>query len=385
MSDSMTQDLKNGILVLFFCLINVGCATSGIEKISPIIMTNAEFSKIDISQPEEQSFFTDLRAQLWADILSGTTVNGKRIYEEDKKLEGPIFTREQAKEAFKYLCKGGKPRKKVEHQFNYVIPKAPSGIALDFAQENTMKNQKIMRRYASNFYNLMAFGHYATRLQRIPSGDYITGLPYIIGRNINDELINTLKNVSVEPKDFSDSDSFESYLTARRFDLGVAPILFWDREKNGSLYASVVDSELIFQRQLAEIRGASGKKESLEERMVRVSEGNIDVIPYELIAIREHYLLLVSETELEAWEKVQRARNSGLAAELPDNLSSGDSPLKASLLLQKRNKIFKSYLLANVAIKESATADPQIMAYKVSLNTEPLCRLGREDTALISQ
>src|SRR5690606_10278166 len=109
----------------------------------------------------------------------------------------------------------------------------------------------------------------------------------------------------------------------------------------------------------------------------RPPQGLREAIPVELFAIGEHFVLAVDGGDYKVWRRVAERRLAGDLTWEAGGVGAQDGPLRQSEILKNARKIWRSYLVSNTGIKETPTENGQVFAYRVSLNTEPLCRSGR--------
>jgi len=303
----------------------------------------------------------------------------------------PLFSESNATDAFKFLCKGGKPRKKVSHQFSFVNPKPKAGMALDDAKDTAEKIHLLRRALVANFYRLLTFGRYSERarmdIDSSQGGSQVPRFPVINLASVDTSKIATEQKrnsvtfegagVTREPDGGLSGDEVGSMIEG--FRPRFAPQIFVGPKSK--LLMTFVDTRSFFKDEIQRVESLP-----VQTTGIIVPGGDmIEVIPFELLAIRQWYALVVTENEASAWASVAKSRMSGLTnKDLPDDLERGGKPLPQSDLLSQVDDIFANFLVANTAIRESTTADGQVFSYALSLNTEPLCRLGRLRTSLES-
>jgi hypothetical protein len=358
-----------------------GCVTSGVE-IVPIAMPRDQFDKLSMKIDQPSIF-----GKAWEKAKN----NG---VERERRLQ-PIFTESQARDAYKYLCKGGKPVRKINHQFQFVVPKVPVGITLTEAKKINASMLRLMHAQVASFYRLLAFGGADERVQGLRVHDSVIKNPrpfpyYMVKASGNaKETLNSLKSMTANLKDdpAAHPDGNDPVLEMMEANNSTfTPILVEIPGKKSERFASFVDVSLF---------GNPGRDKLDHLNFVTPPPGFTEVLPFELWAIREHFVLAVSGAELESWSRVASARFRG---NVDQSLESTDpkqgSPLPTEDLLsdmtENRNNnvtqtIFARYLVSNTSIKEGTTDDGQIFTYDLALNTEPLCRLGRPAQDLLSK
>lgn len=302
-----------------------------------------------------------------------------RTTDSKPTLPPPPFSREEAEGIFKTLCRGGKPRKKVETKVVWVIPHVPAGMALDKALEYTKRHHLLMTQYIANFYELLMFNYHADRLAgrataSTNSKEPPRGKPFlIVGAEGDDPMpfIEILKAGSVDP-------GSSQGLDPQYYSASYAPVLLrFPGSKKPQYAMSIVDPHTFFQT--TQLPGSNQKLELLPR-------GLKERVPLELFAIGEAYTLAVSKGERDAWHEVAQARNKGqIEVSLGKDSVSGGKVMPRSELLSLRKEIWRDYLVSNTSIKESTTDDGQVFAYTLRLTLEPMCRLGRLTTTLTSQ
>jgi hypothetical protein len=357
------------LIVIMLAVTSVGgCATSGPE-IVPIAMPREQFDKLGMKIDQ-----SSIMGKAWEKAKN----NG---VERERQLQ-PQFTEAQAKDAYKYLCKGGKPVKKIDHQFRYVLPKVPVGVTLADAKRVNASILTLMRAHVASFYRLLAFGRADERIQRVRVGPSSTAdmrsrgpFPYYLIKKAgtSKETVESLKSLSANPNEDKVTRQEDPVLIMMKgIESNLTPILIEIAGKKPEYLASVIDIGMFGKLGITEF---AAPPSSFTEAM-----------PYELWAIREHFLLAVSSAEIDSWSLVAGKRTEG---NLDPSLEAGDpkqgSPLPHDKLISDRKKIFSNYLVANTSIDEGTTNDGQVFTFAVALNTEPLCRLGRPAQEFLSK
>ena len=347
-----------------------GCVTK--STVAPVIVGQKDFDQLEVQDKSPSTLF--------------------KKKDSPKPGEQPLFTEAEATKTFKLLCHGGKPKRKVEHKVTFVLPKIPAGMPLDQAQKLTVKYQTMMRAEVANFYRLLAFGHYQERLQNFninPGHDQFTvpGYPYLLlptdDQRKGKSLIEDLESEGVlgnalPTLGLAGMDPVGGVLADDRPK--VYPLLVQNDEKRRPYVMSFAGPKFYGER-FAKVTTSDSR--DLEKGMTPA--GFTEVVPFELLAIREHYVIAISRAESEAWDKIAAKRRNGLLdAQLSQDRAIGGVVLPHSKLLNSKDQIFTDFLIANTKIVESATEDGQVFEYQVSLNTEPLCRAGRPSSALLS-
>ena len=360
------------LCILFMVVVMWGCSTSTSKtmEIGPLAMSESEFAKVGVSK--SGSSVGGVFGKAWAEAKRNAESGGDQ---EASKLSRQ-FTSDQARQAFKYLCKGGKPRREVSHQFNFVIPKPPAGLPLSKAGEISETYQKWTNAYVASFYRLLSFGRADERMQKPVNYMRFSNIPgpfpfLMVSSDLTStEFFARLKENRITEPRIGEEDKIEVMM--KGFETPVVPVLFRVGSKNRKYIATFLP--------------ASDFGDPADNEVVNPLQGFQEIFPYELWSIRENYLLSVSEEEKDSWFQIYRSRREG---DINNSLNQIEQKFGNAIpherLLEERNRIFAYYLVSNTSITQSSTDDGQIQAYKVSLNTEPLCRLGRPDVDFLSK
>jgi hypothetical protein len=320
-----------------------GCRST---EITPLVITTEEFKTLGIPQrlsPVDHYFLN----------LKNISIESHGA--NQSKLPAPHFTERHAASALEFLCDGPKPKRAVTQQFKFILPRPPTGLPLNTAAEISDRFRNWMRAYSAGFFRVLAFGRVDDRFQQIVPRMF----PYffVVEDEDFDGILSRFEDHRLHSTSVPYVDVIGRMMSGRET---LTPILIKSSSKNPRLVATFAD-----------VTTLGG---SLLSPFFWLTEG----IPFELSALREHYALAVSSAEADAWKVVAEKRWQGdLKNSLNGQVDLDGPAMTHQRLLEDKDRIWVDYFLANTAVKQGATESGQIVAFKVTLNTEPLCRMAR--------
>ena len=283
---------------------------------------------------------------------------------------GTYLSAQEASSILAGLCQGRKPRSKVEHQVQYIIPPPEKGLPTDQVAEALNEARAKMRILMWGFYSSIYTA---------------SGADWLLARNQNPPVFvlkeegaagakQDPKAIDILANKLSNSGYYRGNGLIPNRELPEAPsqrrnfVVVYRPMTVPKWQATLVNSARFFETN----RDVNGK---VEDRFP--PKGYRDVGMLEFEALRGHYLLAVGEDEYELWTStaVQKA-----VQKVPSRLRQVDTskpPLPPTILLKDQAEVFAGFLAFNTSVLESATEDPYLFAFTVRLNTEPLCRLAR--------
>ncbi|HEY9662510.1 MAG TPA: hypothetical protein V6C65_28980 [Allocoleopsis sp.] len=332
------------LLASVLMILVTGCRST---EVTPMVITTEEFKTLGIPQHQTpvDHYFNNVRNI----SIESTGAN-------QTKKPTPQFTEEQAASALGFLCDGPKPKRAVTEQFKFILPRPPAGLPLSSAAEISDRFRDWMRAYSVGFFRYVAFGRVDDRFQQI--NPRIFPYFFLVEDEDFDSILSRFKDHRLQSTSVPYVDVIGRMMSGRET---LTPILLKSSSKNPRLVATFADAETLG-------RGLMSPFFWLTE-----------AIPFELPAIREHYALAVSSAEADAWKAVaEKTWQGDLKKSLSGQVDLDGPAMTHQRLMEDKDRIWVDYFLANTAVKQGATEDGQIVAFKVTLNTEPLCRMARQ-------
>jgi hypothetical protein len=263
----------------------------------------------------------------------------------------------------------------------FVLPRTPPAMAKDDAKRWDEAMKRAKDAYIAGFYSLLAIGPYGERLTgkvdpQAPNLEEIAGYPFFMANEdlSIDALTRNLANRVLEPS------STEDYLNQSPVEIltgftnqrrpSVFPILV-KTDKQRRLTMSMVDTATFFKQDDDDDEGSDSSP-----NMIGPPSGFKELAPFELSALAEQYVLRVGPAELRSWQETGLARLNGNLAATVKTKPVKEKPLAESTLLAQRDEIFSRYFVAMARAIPKGKWKGRQYVYEVTLNTEPLCRLG---------
>lgn len=329
-------------ILICLMLATVGCVTiPGGNNIVPLVLSKQEFSNLKLDE-------------------NGTV------------------SKDQATAIRKALCSGAKPQRAVKSSIKFIMPTLPGGIATDEAEKIMQTYRLVMNRQVSMFFAKHAFGFDGKRQLLSPTRPFgLIGLSHPF-------LFLQSKDASAKPLAILAGSSAGNAVRKAGYQNMVTT---YKGKKLGYDDATGLD-DCEYQNCIAPIMVIDQQTRAITMTMVdktfSMPSEYQQATSVELRALQQYFTILVSPSTVKAWDEVAEARGYGvIETSLPDKRDEG-APLGASDLLKRHDGIWISYLVSNTKIVESATDDPNVFAFELTLNTEPFCRLGRPTDQLLS-